>query len=69
MFKRLFWLTVGVAGGFGGSVWLQRRMKQAVDRFAPESVQNDVKAALSEGRTAMKAKEAELRARYDPSRK
>jgi hypothetical protein len=68
MFKRVFWLTVGAAAGFGGSVWLQRRMKQAVDRFAPENVQSDVKAALSEGRAAMRAKEAELRARFDPSR-
>jgi hypothetical protein len=68
MFKRLFWLGVGVATGFGGSVWIQRRMKQAVDRLAPENVQSDVKAAFSEGRTAMRSKEAELRARYDPSR-
>ena len=58
MLKRLFWLVVGVGAGFGGSVWLQRRMKQAVDRFAPENVQTDVKAALTEGRAAMKAKEA-----------
>ncbi|MBA2279733.1 MAG: hypothetical protein M3527_05245 [Actinomycetota bacterium] len=65
MFKRLFWLTVGVASGFGGSVWLQRRVRQAIDRFAPASVQSDMRAAVAEGRTAMRSREAELRARYD----
>ena len=64
MFKRLFWLSVGVVAGLGGSVWLQRRVRQAVDRFAPESIQGDVRAALAEGRAAMRAKEAELRARH-----
>ncbi len=66
MLKRLFWLTLGVASGFGGSVWLQRRLRQAVDRFAPENVQRDMRAAVTEGRTAMRSREAELRARYDP---
>jgi hypothetical protein len=67
VFKRLFWLTVGAAAGFTGSVWLQRRVKQAVDRFTPEHVQADVKAAFTEGRTAMRAREQELRSRYSPN--
>ena len=67
MFKRIFWLTVGVASGFGGSYWIQRRVKQTVDRFAPDNLQADAKAAVVEGRTAMKEREAELRARYAPS--
>jgi len=67
MFKRLFWLVVGAVAGFGGSVWLQRRIRQAVDRFAPEQVQADVKAAFTEGRVAMRDREAELRQRYTPN--
>jgi hypothetical protein len=70
VFKRLFWLTIGVVAGFTGSVWLQKRVKQTVDRFAPrfapESVQADVKAAVQEGRSAMRAREDELRTRYSP---
>jgi hypothetical protein len=67
VFKRLFWLVIGAIAGFTGSVWLQRRVKQAVDRFTPEHVQSDVKAALREGRVAMRAREDELRARYSPN--
>jgi hypothetical protein len=66
VFKRLFWLTVGVVAGFTGSVWLQKRVKQTVDRFAPENVQADVIAAVQEGRSAMRAREDELRTRYSP---
>lgn len=67
MFKRLFWLTVGGIAGFSGSYWIQRRVKQTVDRFAPDNLQADAKAAVVEGRSAMKEREAELRARYAPS--
>ena len=67
MFKRLFWLLVGVIAGFTGSVWLQRRVKQAVDRFTPEHVQADVRAAVQEGRVAMRDREAELRQRHSPN--
>ena len=66
MFKRLFWLVVGVIAGFSGSVWIQRRVKQAVDRFTPEHVQGDVKAAWDEGRSEMRVREDELRRRYAP---
>lgn len=66
MFKRLFWLTVGAVAGFTGSMWIQRRVKQAVDRFMPEQVQADVKVAWEEGRDAMRQREAELRGRYGP---
>ncbi len=73
MFKRLFWLTVGLAVGFGTSFKLMRAMRRTVDRFMPERVSQDVRngarslgaevrAALDEGRTAMREREAELRA-------
>ena len=67
MFKRLFWLGLGIAAGFGGSYWIQQRVKQTVDRFAPDRLQADAKAAVSEGRAAARARERELRQRYRPT--
>lgn len=67
MFKRLFWLTVGVIAGLTGSYWFQRRVRHAVDRFAPDHVQADVRAAWTAGRSAMRTREAELRERYAPN--
>lgn len=67
MFKRLFWLTVGAVAGFSGSYWVQQRVKRTVDRFAPDNLQADAKAAVVEGRTAAREREAELRERYGPA--
>ena len=67
MFKRLFWLMVGAGFGFGVSFWLMRFVKQTVDRFAPDNLQADAKAAVVESRLAAKQREAELRERYRPS--
>jgi cytoskeletal protein RodZ len=66
MFKRLFWLTLGVIAGFTGSWWIQQRVKQTVDRFAPDNLQADAKAAVAEGRDAARRREQELRDRYRP---
>ena len=73
MFKRLFWLTVGMAIGFGTSFWVYRVMRQTLDRYRPDHVaeavtetlralRDDLRAALAEGREAMRQAEAELRA-------
>ncbi len=73
MFKRLFWLTVGMAIGFGTSFWVYRTVRQTLDRYRPEqvaeslarslrSLRDDLRAALAEGREAMRQAEAELRA-------
>ena len=73
MFKRLFWLSVGLVVGFVTSFRLTRSVRRAVERFTPErltadavsgarSVGAEVKAALEEGRSAMHEREAELRA-------
>ncbi len=73
MFKRLFWLTVGLAVGFGTSFRLMRAVRRTVERFTPERVSQDalagarslggeLRAALDEGRSAMRQREAELRA-------
>lgn len=73
MFKRLFWLTMGMTVGFGTSFWFYRTVKETVSRYAPERVADDltrtvrtvraeVRAALAEGRRAMREAEADLRA-------
>jgi hypothetical protein len=72
MFKRLFWMTFGVGLGFGLAFWLSRFLKQTAERYSPERVSNDVadglrrlgsdvRAAVSEGREAMREREAQLR--------
>ena len=73
MFKRIFWLVVGAGLGFGLSFWLMRFLRSTVDRYRPERVSGDLAAALTqlgkdlraavaEGRLAMREREAELRA-------
>jgi gas vesicle protein len=78
MFKRLFWLVMGAAFGFGVSFWLMRFVRETVTRYSPErvsadlagalkSVGTDLRAAVAEGREAMREAEADLRARIDPA--
>jgi hypothetical protein len=67
MFKRLFWLCAGVGVG----LWLQRRLRAQIERYAPEqvvrSLSADVRAAAQEGRTAMREREESLRAQFRPT--
>ena len=76
MFKRFFWLTVGLSIGYGTSFWLLRTVRRTVERFTPQRLGSDVvagarsfadelKAALDEGLAAMRQREAELRAGLD----
>lgn len=76
MFKRLFWLTVGMTIGFATSFWLYRMVRETVERYMPERMAKDVSAALqnlrtqvekalAEGRDAARLTEAELRAELD----
>lgn len=73
MFRRLFWLLVGAGFGFGVSFWLMRFVKQTIERYSPERVSDDLssalrafgqdlRAAVAEGRMAMREREEELRA-------
>lgn len=73
MFKRVFWLGTGLSIGFGSSFWLMRTVRRTIERLTPvrltqdvvtgaRSVGAEVKAAVDEGRTAMRQREAELRA-------
>jgi hypothetical protein len=76
MFKRLFWLCVGVGLGAGMAYWLQKFLRQTAERYSPERVSNDVvesarrlgtdvRRAIDEGREAMRKREAELRAELE----
>ena len=73
MFRRLFWLLIGLGLGFGSSFWMMRFVKETMARYSPERVSadltgavrgigDDLRAAVAEGRTAMHVREAELRA-------
>ena len=76
MFKRLFWLSVGLTAGFGSSFWLMRTVRRTVERLTPQRLSQDavagarsvgaeLKTALGEGRSAMHQREAELRAEIE----
>ncbi len=76
MFKRLFWLSVGLTAGFGSSFWLMRTVRKTVERLTPQRLSQDavagarsigaeLKTALDEGRIAMRQREAELRAEIE----
>jgi hypothetical protein len=72
VFKRLLWLVVGAGFGFGVSFWLMRFVKETVDRYTPERVSGDLadairsfghdfRAAVADGRDAMREREQEIR--------
>lgn len=76
MFRRLFWLVVGAGFGFGVSFWITRFVRETVQRYTPERVSadladairgfgTDLRAAVAEGRDAMREREAELRAQIE----
>jgi uncharacterized protein HemX len=76
MFKRLFWLCVGLGLGAGLAYWLQKALRQTAERYSPERVSSDLaqgarrlstdmRKAIEEGREAMRKREAELRAELE----
>jgi hypothetical protein len=76
VFKRLFWLVLGAGFGFGMSFWVMRTVRATVERWSPERVSQDLsgairslgtdlRAAVAEGREAMREREAELRAELE----
>lgn len=76
MFKRLFWLVVGISVGAALVLRLQRSLRRRTDRLRPERMADDLasalrelgvdlRKALEEGRTAMAQREAELREQLD----
>ncbi len=77
LIRRLVWFTSGATAGFGGAMWVRRRFRRAVRRYTPENVRTDASAsvrrlgagvrdAVAEGRSAMRDREAELRAELRP---
>jgi len=76
MLKRIRWMLMGAGLGIGTSFWLVRTVRQKVQRFAPRRVGGDVagsvrglgtdvRAAVAEGRLAMREREAQLQAEFD----
>jgi len=74
MFKRLFWLMVGAGFGFGASFWMMRFVRSTVERYSPQRVTDDMthrqiivgadlKAAVADGREAMRSYEQEMHQR------
>jgi hypothetical protein len=67
--KRLVWFAAGAAAGVGGTAYAKRKARQAADRYRPinlaKGAVDRVADAVREGRSAMAAKEAELKARED----
>lgn len=43
--KRTFWATTGFALGVGSSVYVQKRLRRAVERYTPEQVRRDLAGA------------------------
>ena len=79
MFRRLFWLMMGVGFGFGASFWVMRFVKETAARYSPERVSadltgalkglgSDLRLAVADGREAMHEREAQLRADVERSR-
>jgi hypothetical protein len=75
--RRTFWFATGATAGFGGAMWIRRRVVRTVRRYTPEHVQaeltssvrrlgGDVRGAVGEARNAMAQREAELRADLAP---
>jgi hypothetical protein len=73
MFKRVRWVTTGFVIGVGSSYAVARRVRRTMERYTPPQVadrlgesatnmRRSAGAALTEGRAAMRAREADLRA-------
>jgi hypothetical protein len=71
VFKRIRWIGAGAAIGAGSVVWLQRKLRLVAEKYGPEgrvagavdramSFPADVRDAFTEGRAAMREREAEL---------
>lgn len=72
MFKRLFWLVVGSAFGFGVSFWLMRAVREAAAKYTPSGAAEtisasirqlgtDLREAAAEGRAGMRETEERIR--------
>jgi hypothetical protein len=66
VFRKLFWVMAGFAVGLGSSWVVTRRVRRVARRYVPAEIRDrwgdNMRAAVSEGRTAMRSREAELKA-------
>ena len=69
MIKRAVWLVIGFVLGIGSSWTVMRRVRRVAYRLAPADVvdrwSDNVKSAVSEGRTAMRTREDELNSGFE----
>ena len=69
MIKRAVWFAAGAVAGVGGSAYAKRKARAAAQRYKPVTLAKGavdrVTDAVREGRAAMAAKEAELRAEQE----
>ena len=42
MFKRIFWMSTGVAVGAGSAFWAKRKVEATVERYLPERLRDHV---------------------------
>jgi hypothetical protein len=79
VFRRLLWLVIGAGFGFGVSFWFMRFVRETAARYTPERVSadltdalrnlgGDLKAAVAEGREAMREREEALRVEVERTR-
>ncbi len=69
MFKRIRWIAMGMGVGATGSVVVRRKLRRFLKSYTPPAVatraaasaRDEFKAAWTEGREAMRQREAELR--------
>jgi hypothetical protein len=70
MFKRVRWTAIGYVAGLGTSYAVARKVKREMAKLGPQhvgqQVSGRVRAAVTDGREAMRSREAELRKGYDP---
>jgi hypothetical protein len=62
MFKRLRWLSIGFVFGAGSSYAVARRLRRAVQHYAPPQVVDRLGMGAANVRHAMRLREAQLRA-------
>jgi hypothetical protein len=65
LLRRFVWLASGFVLGWMSSFALTRRVRRATQRYVPaemrDRLRTNVRAAVDEGRGAMRAREAELK--------
>lgn len=77
MFKRLLWLVIGIAFGFGCSWWITRTIRRTIEQLTPEHMAQNMagmvhglggrlREAVAEGREAMVERELDIRAALEP---